>query len=345
MPASIRSLYLRWIGGLLLVYLLALTCASALYQWREIQEIGQHGNEHEVIEVATVAGTGLLLLPVMFLAIRWLTGRMVRPLNAIRETAERINAGRLDERIPVGNPNDELGRLVRIINAAFDRYRETTDRLQRFASDTSHQLRTPLTSIRTSGEVCLQKDRTPEEYRETIGSMLEDVQRLSDLVEKLLLIARLGADRIRTTFSPIDLGQLVREVAARYEEIVFERTLRLEVSAGPKVSGDAELLRQLLSNLLDNAIRHTPAGGEILIRLTEAVDRRLTLSVWDTGPGVSEEMRSQLFQRFARGAGIDVSGAGLGLAIVADIVNLHRGSIELLPGPGARFDITLPAAT
>ena len=133
-------------------------------------------------------------------------------------------------------------------------------------------------------------------------------------------------------------------MARRYEEIVDGLAIRLDISEDLRVVGDAELLRQLLSNLLDNAIRHTPPGGEILIRLAGYEDRRVTLSVWDTGPGVSEEMRGQLFQRFARGAGIDVSGVGLGLAIVADIVNLHRGSIELLPGPGARFDISLPRA-
>lgn len=344
MSTSLRSLYFRWISGLLLAYLAALSLASLVYQWYEIRKVGSHGLRHEVMEVLAVFGTGAFLLPAMLLVVAWLTGRMVRPLSAIRITAERINNGCLDERIPAGNPDDELGRLVRIINSAFDRYRESLDRLQRFASDTSHQLRTPLTSIRTSGEVCLQKERTPEEYRETIGSMLEDVQRLSDLVEKLLLIARLGADRIRSSFTSVDLGQLVREVAARYEEIVDSRTLHLAAVEGVRVRGDAELLRQLLSNLLDNAVRHTPKAGEIRVGLARRADGMAVLSVRDSGPGVSPEIRQQLFRRFSRGPGTDVSGTGLGLAIASDIVGIHGGSIELLEGNGAHFVVTLPTS-
>ena len=298
----------------------------------------------EVLEVVTVFVSGILALPVMMLVIRRLCRRMLQPLQSIRETAEHIIAGRLDDRILAENPDDELGKLAHTLNKAFDRYRDAMARQQRFASDASHQLRTPLTSIRTTGEVCLQKERPPDEYRETIGSMLEDVQRLSDMVEKLLMLARFGADKVRNAFADVALGGLTRDVVSRYESLGTARSLRFNAPANGdiRVRGDAALLEQMLTNLVDNAVRHTPDGGEISVELSTEENGSIVLQVRDTGPGIPPELHNQLFQRFARGPGTDISGSGLGLAIVADIVSLHDGHIELLGGPGASFRITFP---
>jgi signal transduction histidine kinase len=270
---------------------------------------------------------------------------MLQPLQNIRETSERIIAGKLDERIVTDHPDDELGRLARAINEAFDRHRDAIFRQQRFASDASHQLRTPLTAIRATGEVCLQKDRAPEEYRETIGSMLEEVQHLSDLVEKLLMLARLGPEHVRRAFAPVELGSLIRATVMQYETIAAAKNIRIAVETADRrrVLGDAALLQQMTSNLIDNALRHTPDGGLIRVEVKTWLDTRAAMFVRDNGPGVAPELRANLFQRFARGPGADTAaGSGLGLAIVSDIVSLHNATIELLDQPGANFRILFP---
>jgi signal transduction histidine kinase len=345
MSAPLKTRYFRWMIGLLLAYLAFITITDVLYQFWEWVEGESHSLAEESGEIVIVIFAGLLALPVAAIMTIRLSTRMLQPLAAIRETAERIIAGSLHERVKTDNPGDELGLLGGTLNKAFDRYHDAVERQQRFASDASHQLRTPLTSIRAAGEVCLQKARTPDEYRETIGSMLEDVQRLSDLIEKLLMLARLGADKVRTVFTAVDLSEVARRMVAQYESISSSKEINVQVEALPdcRVSGDSALLEQMLGNLFDNALRHTPPGGQIRIRVAPALNNRIALFVRDNGPGVDPQLRQQLFQRFARGAGAtDTAGNGLGLAIVADIVNIHSGMIELLNEPGAAFRIALP---
>lgn len=343
MTPTLHKRYVRSITWLLVAYLATIALITVLYQVSDLH--GEGGSLwHEIVETLVLLLAGLLALPPMLLAVRWTCHRMLRPLKSFRETAERIIAGQLHERIVTENPGDDLGRLAATINDAFDRYREAMDRQQRFASDASHQLRTPLTAIRTTGEICLQKARAPEEYREAIGSMLEDVHRLSDMVEKLLLLARLGEDQVRATFAPVDLGATVRNVLAQYDSLVVAKEIRLRVTARRdiRVSGDEALLEQMFANLADNAMRYTPEGGVLVVEVDAPDARHAVLLIRDSGPGISPQLHDLLFQRFARGPSADTGGTGLGLAIVADIVNLHRGRIELLGGPGACFRVTLP---
>lgn len=346
MPTALQDRYFRWIVRLLVVFLFVLTFACAIYQGWEHTESSDPDFMDEVLEVTVVFTAGVLSLPAMMYFVRRLCQKMLQPLQSIRETAERIIAGQLDERVRTENPSDDLGLLAGTINKAFDRYSEAMDRQQRFASDASHQLRTPLTSIRTTGEVCLQKmDRSTDEYRETIGSMLEDVQRLSDMVEKLLILARLGAEHIRASFKVIDLAAEIRSVALQYESLYASKNLRVKLVASSAclVHGDAALLQQMAANLFDNAIRHAPEGGIIVIDVApDSAGNNIVFTVRDNGPGVARDVREMLFQRFARGKSNDTTGNGLGLSIVADIVNLHGGTIDLLSEPGAAFRITLP---
>ena len=348
MPATINRRYFWWMTGLLLSYLAVLTLACALYQIYEIASGGSREISEEIIEVFVVLGAGLIALPFMLTRIRALCTRMLTPLQNMNEAAGRIIAGNLDERIQTDNPDDELARVAQTINRAFDQYREAMNRQQRFASDASHQLRTPLTAIRTTGEVCLQKTtRTPDEYRETIGSMLEDAQRLSDMVEKLLILARLGAEHIRASFKTMDLATETHAVARQYETLAAAKNIRLHLAApaGCLVLGDSALLQQMTSNLLDNAIRHAPDSGHILAEVAPATTPgHIALTIRDNGPGLTPATRQMLFQRFARGKNNDTTGNGLGLSIVADIVALHNGTIDLLEGPGAAFRVTLPRA-
>jgi signal transduction histidine kinase len=320
--------------------------ASVIYQVRASHYADGHSSfEKEVREIQAIFLAGLAVLPLMVLFIGRICRRMLQPLSDIRETAERIIAGHLAERIQPENATDELGRLAATLNKAFDRYQDNLDRLQRFTGDASHQLRTPLTSIRTTGEVCLGKRRTPEEYEEVIGSMLEDADRLRNVVEKLLILGRMGADSIRAGFVPLDLGDVCARVLERYAPAFEVAELRATFNRSPnaRVRGDAALLEQVLSNLLDNAIRHTWRGGTIDISLASGSGATWVLCVRDSGPGVAQELLPNLFQRFARGPGADLSGHGLGLAIVADTVRIHGGEIRLREGPGAAFEITLPA--
>lgn len=343
MRFSLKNRYFFSIAGLLVVYLLIITAAAAVYQISSA-----HGKreslEHEILEVAILLVCGFALLPVMLVAARRLSGNMLMPLQKIRETADRIIAGRLDERIRTENMEDEIGQLARTINSAFDRYHEAVDRQQRFASDASHQIRTPLTAIRTAGEISLGRPRTPDEYRETIGSMLEDVQRLSDVVERLLMLARLGAERVRAQFAPLSLETQVQNVIAQFEVFLSARNVTARhSSSGPfTILGDTALLQQLLANLLDNAVRHSREGGQVVITMLAWPGDRVALCIRDDGPGIPDEIRARLFQRFARPSGADNLGSGIGLSIVAEIASLHGGEIELLDGPGANFRVLLP---
>lgn len=343
MRTTLKNRWFLSIAWLLVAYLLIITAADSVYQMSSI-----HGEreeiEHEVLEIAILLAVGFALLPFMLILARRLSNAMLRPLENIRETADRIISGRLDERIRPENPEDELGQLARTINSAFDRYHEAMNRQQRFASDASHQLRTPLTSIRAAGEISLRNPRTPEEYRETIGSMLEDVQRLADVVDKLLMLARLGADTVRSSFAPITLETLVEEVVSQFDVFLSAKNIKVSRSSAGvfTVRGDEALLQQLLANLLDNAVRHTREGGTIKITLLAWPGDRVALNIRDDGPGVPDEIRERLFQRFARPTGADNLGSGIGLSIVAEIAALHGGEIELLEGPGANFRILLP---
>lgn len=347
MAVSLMARYTRTLMVLLLAYLTVMVLVSVIYQVRASHYADGHSSfEKELHEIEAILLAGLAVLPLMALIIRRICRRMLRPLSEIRETAERIIAGHLAERIQTDHPADELGLLAGTINKAFDRYQDNLDRLQRFTSDASHQLRTPLTSIRTTGEVCLGKRRSPEEYEEVIGSMLEDADRLRAVVEKLLVLARMGADSVRAGFVPLDLGEVCARVIERYGPAFEVADLRVTFNRAPdaRVRGDAALLEQVLSNLLDNAIRHTWRGGSIDISVASGAGATWVLCVRDSGPGVAQELLPNLFERFARGPGADLSGHGLGLAIVADTVRIHGGGIRLLPGPGAAFEIALPAA-
>ena len=218
--------------------------------------------------------------------------------------------------------------------------------LEQFTSDASHQLRTPLAAMRMLGEVSLQRTRTPNEYRETIGGMLEEAARMGDIVDKLLLLARLEPQRVRERFEDVDLGRLAAAVVESFSLFAQDRgvALKTEAVSGLHVRGDDGLLRQVLSNLLDNALRHTPAGGWITVRVSrEGGD--LQVGVQDSGPGIPAEYRQRIFERFVRVPGTPSSGSGLGLAIVSDIVKVHGGSVALADTmSGSHFVIRLPAA-
>jgi len=233
-----------------------------------------------------------------------------------------------------------LGRL----QAAFDQ-------LRRFTSDASHELRTPLTAIRSVGEVALQEQRSPVEYRDVIGSMLEEVDRLTRLAESLLALSRADAGHIQLLREDISLVRMAKEASSVVEVLAEEKRQQIDIEgdANLVVSVDRLILRQALVNLLDNAIKYSPAGSQILVRVQSGGDKQAYLEVIDQGPGIPREHQPHVFDRFFR---VDKArtrewgGAGLGLSITRWAVEAHGGDITLKSeeGQGSTFRVSLPLA-
>jgi heavy metal sensor kinase len=270
------------------------------------------------------------------------------PMNVMAERAQAIGADRLHERLPVLNADDEIGRLARVVNDLLARLERSFAQMQRFTSDASHELRTPLTAIRTVGEVALRGDASEAAYRETIESMLEEVARLTHLVDAMLLLSRADAGRIPVNRADTNLVDLAEEVAQHLGVIAEENEQAIRVAApGPViVRADPVLLRMAIVNLLDNALRYSPAHTRVDITVT-ALPRAAGIAVADQGPGITPEDQQRLFERFFR---VDEArartsgGAGLGLSIARWAVEAHGGRLEVTsrPGDGSVFRITLP---
>jgi heavy metal sensor kinase len=300
-----------------------------------------------------LAVAALLAVPIA-LALAGLGGyvlakRALAPLEEMAHRAEEITSERLHERLPIGEADDELADLAKVFNKLLERLEQSFEQLRRFTSDASHELRTPLTSIRSVGEVALQKDGTREEYRDTIGSMLEEVNRLTELVDSLLTISRADAGRIQlhpTLFSAMDLA---REAAGLFEVLVEEKGQRITVEGdeGVKVRGDRVFLRQALVNIVHNAVKYSPVGGMISVGVHYAPEGSIRLDVVDSGPGIAPEHSLRVFDRFYRvdeSRSREAGGAGLGLSIAQWAVRVHGGDIHLqaTPGSGCTFQIWLP---
>lgn len=281
----------------------------------------------------------------------WLARGALAPIDQMAERARAITADRLGERLPVDNPDDELGRLATVFNATLGRLESSFGQMRQFSSDVSHELRTPLTAIRTVGEVGLREPRDDAAYREIIGSMLEDANRMGALVERLLGLSRADSGEVKLSTERIDLGELAENVTTHLGVLAEEKqqSMTIERVGTPRCTGDRIVLRQALINLVDNAIKYTPSGGQICVRVSQGSDGT-SLEVSDSGPGIPTDRRHRIFDRFYRGAhprSHTTNGAGLGLAIAKWAVEANRGALNYAPaeGGGALFRITLPNAS
>src|SRR5262245_28851201 len=218
-----------------------------------------------------------------------LAGRVLSPVAAMADTARKITAESLGERLPVDNPDDEFGRLATVFNATLSRLDDSFARLRRFTADASHELRTPLTAMRSVGEVALHGPLDRAAYRDVIGSMLEEVDRLTRLVESLLTLTRADSGRLHLATKPVDLGELATGVVDSLRILAEEKLQTLSVDPGPQVraSGDPAILRQAVINVLDNAIKYTPEHGAIAVRVATTSTDQAAIEVEDTGPGIS----------------------------------------------------------
>ena len=308
--------------------------------------------EHGVLQFLMLL---LLAVPPALLLAGVAGYRMARkalePLDKMALRAQTITASDLDQRLPVDNPNDELGRMARVLNDLLQRLQNSFEMLKRFTADASHELRTPLSSIRSVGEVGLQRQHTAEEYRDTIGSMLEEVTRLTEMVDGLLSISRADAGQIvlnRTTFSALGL---TREVVALLGLLAEEKGqhIQIEGDAALSVNADRLVLHRGLANILENAIKYGPGASRISI-LVAGAGNYVDISVEDRGETIPEHLREKIFERFFR---IDASrsrqagGSGLGLAIAKWAIEANGGSVTLQPGQdgGNLFLLRIPAAS
>jgi len=295
----------------------------------------------------------LLAMPLALAAAAYagykMAGRVLVPIEIMAQRAEQITSERLGERLPVDNEEDELGRLARVFNDMLSRIEESFEQLRRFTSDASHELRTPLAAIRSVGEVGLQKNASAEEYRDVIGSMLEEVNRLTNLVESLLTLSRADAGQLTLCFTIFPVMALMRDAASLLEVLIEEKqfTFTLSGDEGLFVRGDRLFLRQAVINVLHNAVKFTPIGGTISVSVVREGISKAVLSITDSGPGIPTENSTLVFDRFYRvdpaRAG-ENKGAGLGLSIARWAVQANDGGIGFLnaPGGGCTFWIQLP---
>jgi signal transduction histidine kinase len=298
--------------------------------------------------VVLVAEVGLAAIPVFVLALSaamWtVLGRTLAPVETIRREADEITGRRLDRRVTEPPQYDELGRLARTVNAMLARLQDSAERQRRFVADTAHELRSPIASLRTQLETA-RASRRPIDWDEVSADLLQETIRMQQLAEQLLLLARADAGTLGWTRTAVDLDDVV-------DTVVGHPTATGAVRVGCRgvepvqVTGDALLLEQLVRNVVENAVAH--ADREVQVSLSVSADEAV-LTVDDDGPGVPVGRRQEIFERFTRLDGArdrDHGGAGLGLAIVADIVKAHGGVVEVRDAPlgGARFVVRLPVA-
>jgi heavy metal sensor kinase len=324
------------------------TLALLTRNGRGITRIAIYGETY-LDSAAEVRNTFLLAIPLAIAATgvagSWLARQSLRPISAIAATARRISASPLDEAIPVRGTGDELDGLASTLNEMLDRIRTSMDRIRQFSTDAAHELRTPLSVVRTRIEVTLEMDRSPEEYRRVLEECLGDLTLLADGVHSVLRLASSEAGLTAETLERIDVPELVAGVVEFFEPVAEEGRIQLQFHRGNpvEISGDRVWLARLFSNLVDNALKYSEAGGVVRVAV-ESHPEHVVVSVSDTGVGIPAAMQGRVFERFYRGESPRGSGLGIGLPLAQEIARAHGGTIEVesWPGGGSNFRVRLP---
>lgn len=280
-----------------------------------------------------------------------LVKRALRPVEEIAQKARQITQHNLSERLPVSRTGDELERLSISLNHMIGRLEDAIQNSKRFVADASHELRTPLSVLRGELENLTQNGGLNEAERDTLGSMLEEVERLTHIVEGLVALSRLDAGDVKTEWVKFDLAELAATTADQMSLLAEDKGISVACNAqeGIQVKGDRARIKQVVVNLLDNAIKYTAAGGSIQLNVTRQNGHAL-LDVADSGIGIPAGDLPHIFERFFRvdkARSRDLGGAGLGLAIVKSICTAHEGQVkvESVEGRGSHFKIELPLAS
>lgn len=292
----------------------------------------------------------LFLLPLILVITcgcgYWLAGRALIPISSLTAAMAEIAPRELNRRVAIGPTDDEVARLTKAINGLLERVEEAADTELRFATDAAHELRTPLTILRTGLEVTLGRERPAAEYAEAMTHALGETVALCRMADELLILARLDHDSTIER-EPLDLQMLVREVIEAVEPLVQAKQLAMRTSleGAVTVNGNRDHLRRLIVNLIDNALKFTPAHGWIAVGLSPH-DSKTHLLIADSGPAIPLEDLPHIFDRFFRGKAHGQSGSGLGLSLCREIARLHGGEIAAanLPTGGVEFVVTLPLA-
>ncbi|MGV7930447.1 MAG: sensor histidine kinase [Spirochaetota bacterium] len=294
---------------------------------------------------------GPLLLAIISLAGYVFVRRSLHPVREIVKIARRITAEDLSLRLRPTSGRDAVAELIDTLNDMIARLERSFTQAKQFTDDVSHELRTPLTIMKGEIEVAMRQARSGDEYRSTLGSVLEEVEKLERIVADLLFLSRMDAGRINPRFKRIDLDGVLLETCEETGLLAREKSIAMQFGAFVPVvvNGDEGLLKRLFFNILANAVQHTAPGGEVTISCIEAPDSPGTalVAISDNGPGIPAESITRIFDRFYR---VDTSrshatgGVGLGLAIVRKVIELHGGEIrvESEPGKGTVFFIYLP---
>lgn len=271
------------------------------------------------------------------------------PVTSITDAAKSITATGLDKRIPVNyQARDELTELAETFNVMLNRLQKRFKREKRFTSDAAHELLTPLSSLRSDAEVMLRKPRSSDEYRETIQRMLTEIRRISEMVHLLLQLSRVESVH-HAKAERVDLSRIIKAAAAEYQQMALDNNITMEVDIAPelKVRAHGAYIEEIVNNLLENALKYTPEGGAIELKLQRSSGKAV-LRMSDTGIGFDSEAKTHLFERFYRADQQDVqeiAGSGLGLPLVKAIVELYNGKIFAYsdgPGKGSTFVVKLP---
>jgi heavy metal sensor kinase len=290
-----------------------------------------------------------LVLVLASLGGYFLSRKSLSPIARMNQQTQRITAENLSAQLDVANPRDEVGRLAMTINALLARIDAAFQEQKRFIADASHELRTPLAVLRGETEVALEHERATAEYKEALELIKDEAERLSRIVENLFILARQPIDAPSLVNETVHLDKVVADCARAAQVLAAQKGLQLKVQTSlPKlsVSGDDEMLKRMLLNLLDNAVKYTPAGGEISVELGSQ-NGNARIVVTDTGMGIPAEDQARIFDRFYR---VDkarsraLGGAGLGLSIAHWIVTGHGGSLSVasVVGQGSAFTVELP---
>jgi heavy metal sensor kinase len=297
---------------------------------------------------------GAVLCLVTPLAGWWLARRATQPVAAMLRTAGKLKPTRLGDRLPVRGSGDELDTLANTINRLLDQVAAHVDRQEQFVADAAHELRGPLAAVRSAIEVAISHDRSVDEYRETLAEVLDEACGLSKLANDLLTLAEACDDSRPRPTERVDLAAIARQSVAMFTAAAEERGLSIDLTTSGTtiVAGDAPQLRQVLGNLLDNAIRFTPPGGHLQLAVgADAPTDTVTLTVADTGIGIAAAHLGHVFERFykvdaARSHDDDGRSGGLGLPICKAIVERHGGAIAVAsqPGSGTTVTVRLPPA-
>ena len=311
-------------------------------------------SQREMLE--DIRNTFLWAIPIALLVASiggyFLARKSLAPVAAMATQARGMGAANLHDRLAVLNPRDELGQLAVTFNQLLERLQESFERQKRFMADASHELRTPVAILHGETEVTLSRaDRSPEEYRETLGILKDESQRLARIVEDLFTLTRADAGQYPLQLQGVYLDELVADVMRRARSLAMAKNLTLSAAIEPElpIEADEALLRRMLLNLLDNAIKYTPEGGKISLECRKQGEE-YTLGVSDTGTGIPVELQARIFERFFRAdkarsrAEGESGGAGLGLSIARWIAEAHHGRLELTKSDarGTTFTAWLP---